>query len=419
MRKVRSFDFFLDGYYAAGPAEYREVDGCMCCVQQYKKEHQQEYTIMQMKNGLPHGLAQLFENGLLRLQWTMENGKRVGDVTVYEEGLAVKRVNWNYFYSSEDERAIENQRAKEVMIITASESEVIVYRGGFDSAMNRDGFGIEYDRSTGEPLYSGVFVNDQLFQINQEFVSPSKMIEYQIETESNLKAVARHPIYVGEFKLDPITGVYQRHGKGREIDPKTGLAVREGDWCEGTPISKGFVKVIDGWYNREEPKKEQIPKEIPPLIEKKSQIATITNEFELNSMSREIKSLIITHNVDFFSGVTTLSLSSYPSLVEIHIGDSCFGSVSQFVITNNNKLETISIGMNCFTTKPHNWGKVDGRKCQFIHCASLKQLKIGEYSFSDYASCEFRDLPLLESIDIGSSSSSFCFSGADLVLTGE
>ena len=147
MRKVRSFDFFLDGYYAAGPAEYREVDGCMCCIQQYKKEHQQEYTIMQMKNGLPHGLAQLFENGLLRLQWTMENGKRVGDVTVYEEGLAVKRVNWNYFYSSEDERAIENQRAKEVMIITASESEVIVYRGGFDSAMNRDGFGIEYDLS--------------------------------------------------------------------------------------------------------------------------------------------------------------------------------------------------------------------------------------------------------------------------------
>ena len=71
---------------------------------------------MQMKDGLPDGTAQLFTNGLLRLQWTMSNGKRVGEVTVYEDGVAVKRVNWLYFYSLEDERAIENQRTREVMI---------------------------------------------------------------------------------------------------------------------------------------------------------------------------------------------------------------------------------------------------------------------------------------------------------------
>lgn len=126
---------------------------------------------MQMKDGLPDGTAQLFTNGLLRLQWTMSNGKRVGEVTVYEDGVAVKRVNWLYFYSLEDERAIENQRTREVMIITSSESEIVVYRGGFDSEMNREGFGIEYDRSTGEPLYSGVFKKDALFQISQEFVN--------------------------------------------------------------------------------------------------------------------------------------------------------------------------------------------------------------------------------------------------------
>lgn len=83
------------------------------------------------------------------------------------------------------------------MIITSSESEIVVYRGGFDSEMNREGFGIEYDRSTGEPLYSGVFKKDTLFQISQEFVNSTKMIEYQLEEESNMKARARHPLYVG------------------------------------------------------------------------------------------------------------------------------------------------------------------------------------------------------------------------------
>lgn len=371
---------------------------------------------MQMKDGLPHGIAQLFTNGLLRLQWTMKDGRRVGEVTVYEDGVAVKRVNWGYFYSTEDERAIENQRTKEVMIITSSESEMVIYRGEFDSEMNREGFGIEYDHSTGEPLYSGVFKKDKLFQISQEFVNSTKMIEYQLEEGSNVRARTRHPLYVGEFKWNPLTGVYQRHGKGREIDPMTGLAIREGNWNEGVPLEKETVMIVNGWYKHEKPN----GKEVSLREEKKSQLVTIRNGLELDSLSREVKVLIIDQNVDLLTGNSVLSFSDLPSLSSIHIKDFCFLSVAQFTITNNNRLETISIGMNCFTTKPQEWGKVDGREFHLTHCASLIQLSIGCFSFSDYTSCEFKDLPRLESMMIGdSSSSSFCFPNTDFILTGE
>lgn len=391
----------------------------MYCIQEYKNNHKHEYTIMQMKDGLPDGTAQLFTNGLLRLQWTMSNGKRVGEVTVYEDGVAVKRVNWLYFYSLEDERAIENQRTREVMIITSSESEIVVYRGGFDSEMNREGFGIEYDRSTGEPLYSGVFKKDALFQISQEFVNSTKMIEYQLEEESNMKARARHPLYVGGFKWNSVTGVYQRHGKGREIDPITGLAIREDYWNEGVPSQKEAVMLLNGWYKYEKP--EEKPSVDKPSSQEgeKSQLVTIRNELELNSMSQEVRTLIIDQNVDLLTGNSVLSFSDLPSLISIRIQDSCFLSVAQFTITNNNKLETISIGMNCFTTKPQEWGKVDGREFHLTHCASLNQLSIGCYSFSDYTFCEFKDLPQLESLMIGNSSSSFCFANSDFMLAGK
>ena len=417
----------LDGYYAAGPVEYREIGGIMHCIQEYKNDHEHEYTIMQMNEGLPHGMAQLFVNGFLRLQWTMDKGKRVGEVTVYEDGVAVKKVNWDYFYSSEDERAIENQKTKEVMIITSAESDVVVYRGGFNSEMKREGFGIEYNRSTGEPLYSGVFKKDKLYQISQEFVDSTKMIEYKLEAESNVSARTRHPVYVGEFKWNPLTEVYQRHGKGREIDPMTGLAIREGKWKEGVCVEKEPVVIVNGWYLHEkvEEKVEEKPEEKPIAqevllpIEEEKEMVTISEAFELNSLSREVKTLIIHQNVDLLSGNSTLTFSNLQSLISIRIDDSCFLSVAQFTITNNNKLETISIGMNCFTTKPQEWGKVDGREFHLTHCASLNQISIGRYSFSDYTSCEFSDLPVLESMIIGNvSSPSFCFPNANFQLSG-
>ena len=51
--------------------------------------------------------------------------------------------------------------------------------GGFDEEMNRDGYGIEYDRNDGKEKIEGYWSKDKLIRMIREFdVDNNQMIEY-------------------------------------------------------------------------------------------------------------------------------------------------------------------------------------------------------------------------------------------------
>ena len=59
-----------------------------------------------------------------------------------------------------------------------------------------------------------------------------------------------------------------------------------------------------------------------------------------------------------------------------------------------NKLENVEIGKNSFTQYKNRIGIDPNRHFYLKNCPSLKELKIGRYSFSDYASCQIENCAL-------------------------
>ena len=97
-----------------------------------------------------------------------------------------------------------------------------------------------------------------------------------------------------------------------------------------------------------------------------------------------------------------MSLSNLISLESIEIGNECFGSVKTFQMEGLNRLKTIKIGNNSFTQKKNGGGNDESKSFHILNCESLESIRIGEYSFSDFAgNFELKNLPQLQSIQIG------------------
>ena len=111
-----------------------------------------------MKEGKVEGRCQLFNRGILSLAWIMKNGKRVGGITEYENGKAISKEGWDSLLGNDggDRRMIENSKEGLIMTIRRKCKEdgeddgCVIYRGGFDEEMNRDGYGVEYDIESGK-----------------------------------------------------------------------------------------------------------------------------------------------------------------------------------------------------------------------------------------------------------------------------
>ena len=60
------------------------------------------------------------------------------------------------------------------------------------------------------------------------------------------------------------------------------------------------------------------------------------------------------------------------------------------------------IGMKSFTKDKNGWPKYDSNHHFYLkNCESVRELKIGHHSFSDYSVCEIENVPSLEVIEMG------------------
>ena len=133
--------------------------------------------------------------------------------------------------------------------------------------------------------------------------------------------------------------------------------------------------------------------------------------------SNEITTLNIGSRVCPFENATVFDLSVYPKLKTLKIGSDSFEYVNVFNITGLSELESVEIGNSSFTQYKKGYGNDPNRHFYLKNCPKLKSLKIGRYSFSDYASAVIESNDALEMIEMGYlNEASKCFYSASLEL---
>ena len=282
------------------------------------------------------------------------------------------------------------------MIIRRGEENRVVYRGGFDNeeSMKREGEGYAYDEESGRVLVHGVWKNDELFQIYQEFESENEMIEYEvIGGEENVSVLNRRPVYEGGYTYNESSEKYERHGKGNEIDLSSGVAKSECEWSNGEV--KNRVELFGGWYvkGREEDSL------IQGVVETRS--ADVHNEVEWNSLNRNVFEIVVSSNCCNEKSMKVLDLTELKCLKRIEIGNECFENVDEVKMAGLNELESVEIGKNSFTQHKNGAGKDPNRHFYLKNCPKLRSLKMGRFSFSDYKVIEIESVDALEVIEIG------------------
>ena len=99
-------------------------------------------------------------------------------------------------------------------------------------------------------------------------------------------------------------------------------------------------------------------------------------------------------------GLSVLDLSRFVNLRELKVGDECFENVEEVKLIGLNQLERVVIGMKSFT-KEKGFANDPNRHFYLKNCERVRDLKIGNSSFSDYSVCEIENLSSLEVIEMG------------------
>ena len=404
----------------------------------YQGDHSNEYLLSEMKEGKVEGRCQLFNRGILSLAWMMKSGKRVGGITEYENGKAISKEGWDSLLGNDgggDRRIIENSKEGLIMTIRCKCEEddaddgCVIYRGGFDEEMNRNGYGIEYDIENGKEKIEGYWNKDKLIRMIREFdADNNQMIEYaecnDENDESNMEILNRIPIYIGGYCIE--NGKYVRNGVGYLIDEKSGTAIRESEWAYGKEKKEAGIDLYEGWYVEGMSEsirsilKNEIPREMKsePIVSVPAKRIEIPNSGELNEMDLEVTELVICSNS--CNDLNELNLNKFEWLESIEIGDDCFGSVKTLKMDGLNRLKTIKIGKNSFTQAKNDARDDKSKSFHILNCESLKSIQIGECSFSDFGGeFELKNLPQLQSINIGNIGCwSYNFYGSSFVIRG-
>ena len=149
---------------------------------------------------------------------------------------------------------------------------------------------------------------------------------------------------------------------------------------------------------------------------KKNPHATVSTIYALTSLASTVTQIIIDNGVSQ-SDFTELDLSRFLQLKSLSVGDHCFSYVNEVKVIGLSELESVEIGMNSFTQHKNSSDNDSTRHFYLKNCPSLRELRIGRYSFSDYSVCEIKNVDALEVIEIGDLNElSNNFDSASLVL---
>lgn len=206
----------------------RRIGDRTVAVVEYPKDFVNEYCIFELVNGVYDGLAQLFDDGILRMSWRMEKGVPKGKVFVYDAGCVVGVSFWKYLDGKEF-RWIENGSAKRLLVIVNTETNQLAYRGDYNEELQREGYGVEYEN--GVISFCGEWHKDLLIHLHQRVLDEYVMIEYGgLNEERNIDVLHHQPVYRGGYEYSEEENQLKRHGFGRIYDLRSGICIAESEW---------------------------------------------------------------------------------------------------------------------------------------------------------------------------------------------
>ena len=121
------------------------------------------------------------------------------------------------------------------------------------------------------------------------------------------------------------------------------------------------------------------------------------------AMNQNVEVMIVDNNACNDKCFTALVLSLFSNLKVLEVGDYSFSFVDEVKLIGLNQLVRVVIGDNCFTEHKNGYPVFiyPTRHFYLKNCESVKELKIGYWSFSDYSVCEIENVPSLEVIEMG------------------
>lgn len=112
-----------------------------------------------------------------------------------------------------------------------------------------------------------------------------------------------------------------------------------------------------------------------------------------------------THRYSGILSITKMNQEDYcfhSLLEEITLDSNCYSEWTYFSISGYTFLRKLTIGDECFLRKRTNLNYHDDTsRAFFTNCPSLESIVIGRDSFAEFGVCEFRGLPALQSLMIG------------------
>ena len=194
-----------------GSPVVRELNGKKYAIQQFQGKHADEYTAMEVdEEGKSNGIAQLFKRGLIQLSWREKDGVREGMVTIYENGLAIRKTAWDNLskissgLTGDGAEKVEVDKEDEIrmsfsnniyaemefdvnsgkcnLVQRNNNTNTILYKGEGNDKLQKEGWGTEHDQDE-KSRYYGYYIQNKLIHIHQEFLKDKKgrsvMIEYR------------------------------------------------------------------------------------------------------------------------------------------------------------------------------------------------------------------------------------------------
>ena len=145
--------------------------------------------------------------------------------------------------------------------------------------------------------------------------------------------------------------------------------------------------------------------------------ANVFNVNDLNALSSTVTEIIVENRCCRDPSFTVLDLTRFTNVRRIVIGHDAFMYVEEVKLIGLSELESVEIGENSFTKKKNSYGQDPNRHFYLKNCPKLKSLKMGRYSFSDYAVCEIENVDALEVIemsDLNEWNNNFCCASLEL-----
>lgn len=468
----------LSGYLAYGKPILQRRNNKEYSIQKYQGEHNNEYTVMEMENGVPNGLAQLFKKGVIQMSWIMKNGVRYGSVTIYKNGVVERVTTWDSLNDAASARkdALLREVVNDVnrsgwMVEKVASTGLIVYRGGYNRAdLTKEGWGFKYSKKSGLEKSYGYYRNDKLVHICQEFITGEDgtrmMIEYggDVNDDNVSEVLNCQPIYIGGYSFNVGKGEYVRSGKGHVINESSGICDQLGEWDQEGKEMGGQQQVLHGgWYHEVDwypsirvnkidfngiingqqyvqgngdgdghgdghgdDKKDGHRKggregrEGDFLTEGRPSIQLALSSDSILMNNYKIESFSISNNS--YNGSSTddvkmeLTLSNLPQLKYVDIGANSFQRVRSLRFEHLDSLESIHIGKDCFRISAQDRWKSQRQDGLFSiqNCPKLRSVALGNNSFFDFEVFEITKVKSLRSIEFGAQ----CFFFGNCILQG-